>query len=582
MSPSTPIAPGVYVKEVPSGTRSITSVGTSIAAFLGFAPTGPLEPTRVKNWREYTGLYRPIPAVFNHENRPEQVVGLVTSDKGVTGDLYLVGKDIQAYKCNFDTGELDGGSPATGVVRNVFTGLDQIDSAGKRSGATANLFTSGSTFCGTGIALIKGVLTGIPAAYEQDWDACSIYAGKYYIFKGSEYIITDSAGTPVGAAERIAEGFPGLPSYFYRDLDGVAVHEGVMYFFKGGETAATVPEAAFLETALSGYFANGGGPCYIARIPTTQPNGTTALTKAQMLDCFKGTSALYEGVGLAGLERVEEVTMVAAPGLWGVPGVTLEDGQLVQQTVVSHCAGAGNRVAVLDPPPKLQPDGVKAYTEGLGLPEEDKPFGTLYYPWLQTAGGGSGGVGRVAPPSGCVTGVWCRTDARRGVHKAPANETVAGVSGVEWALTDEEQGPLNTIGVNCIRGFPGQGVRVWGARTLAALVSTEWKYVNVRRLCSFIQESVRTGTRWAVFEPNDERLRAAIRSNTATFLRDQWRAGALAGKTPDEAFFVVCDATNNPPESIAQGKLICDIGIAPTRPAEFITLRISQIVKTAT
>ncbi|MEU5431634.1 phage tail sheath C-terminal domain-containing protein [Streptomyces olivoreticuli] len=603
MSPLAPTAPGVYVKEVPSGTRTITSADTSIAAFLGFAPTGPFEPTLVKNWHEYTDRYQTtaltpipaptrIPAVFTHENRPQHVAGLIVDDffpgsappASTLGNFYLVSKDAKVYKCDFETGELEEGRPIAEVFTesvecDAFLGFsERVNSAG-RTWRGKSTFAASSTISQGRIRpfSISELYRNLPAGFEGNWDAFDGYAGCDYIFKGSGYAVIDSIGAPVGLARRISEGFPGLPSYFHRDLDGVVAWEGVMYFFKDGKTAAAVPGASFLEAAVSGHFMNGGGPCYVSRIREFATSGFP-LTKAQVLECFAGTSAMYPEAGLAGLERAEEVTMVAAPGLWSVPEVADAEARRVQQAMVSHCASMGNRMAVLDPPPDLLPDSVKAYAEGLGLPEGDRPFGTLYYPWLRAGDR----AGHVVPPSGHMTGVWCRTDALRGVHKAPANETVSGVAGVEWALTDEEQGPLNTVGVNCIRPFPGQSICVWGARTLAAPVSTDWKYLNVRRLCSFIGESIRQGTRWAVFEPNDERLWVAVRANTTAFLRNQWRTGALVGTTPDEAFYVVCDATNNPPDSMAQGSLICDVGIAPTRPAEFITLHISQTMTTPT
>jgi hypothetical protein len=161
------------------------------------------------------------------------------------------------------------------------------------------------------------------------------------------------------------------------------------------------------------------------------------------------------------------------------------------------------------------------------------------------------------------------------VHKAPANETITGALNVTYHLTRAEQGELNQNGVNCIRFFAGEGVRVWGARTLAS-GSSEWRYLNVRRLVNMIEESISTSTRWIVFEPNDRPLWMAIRRDVSAFLTGLWRDGALMGRTPEEAFFVLCDEETNPPDQIDQGIVTTVIGIAPVKPAEFVVFRISQ------
>jgi phage tail sheath protein FI len=163
----------------------------------------------------------------------------------------------------------------------------------------------------------------------------------------------------------------------------------------------------------------------------------------------------------------------------------------------------------------------------------------------------------------------------RGVHKAPANEPIRGALGVTYLMTDAEQGELNEQGVNCIRFFTREGIRVWGARTVAD-GSSEWRYLNVRRLFNMIEESIKLSTRWIVFEPNDRTLWKSIRRDINAFLTRLWRDGALMGRTPEEAFFVQCDEETNPPESIDAGIVVTVIGIAPVKPAEFIVFRISQ------
>ena len=171
--------------------------------------------------------------------------------------------------------------------------------------------------------------------------------------------------------------------------------------------------------------------------------------------------------------------------------------------------------------------------------------------------------------------MWARTDGTRGVHKAPANEVMLGVNGLAFQVTGEEQGGLNQRGINCIRSFPGRGIRVWGARTLSS--DPEWRYINVRRLFNYISESIMEGTQWAVFEPNDERLWMPLRISASNFLNRTWREGALFGATPDEAFFVKCDARDQPARRDRGGPgRDARSASAPVKPAEFVIFRISQ------
>ncbi|KJY40702.1 tail protein, partial [Streptomyces sp. NRRL B-1568] len=191
--------------------------------------------------------------------------------------------------------------------------------------------------------------------------------------------------------------------------------------------------------------------------------------------------------------------------------------------------------------------------------EDAAAFTALYYPWVKVPG--VDGVPRTVPPSGHLAGVWARTDAERGVFKAPANQSLRGVLDLPTLLTDDQNGELNDKGVNCLRVFPGRGLLVWGARTRSS--SRDWRYLNVRRLVSFLSDSIRQSSTWAVFEPNDDRLWGTLRHAVSSFLTDQWRQGALLGRTPDEAFFVICDRTNNTSSTIDAGQVICDIGVAP-------------------
>jgi phage tail sheath protein FI len=274
---------------------------------------------------------------------------------------------------------------------------------------------------------------------------------------------------------------------------------------------------------------------------------------------------------------VDEITMVACPDLlaaYQAGAINREGVKAVQLAMLAHCENMKDRVAILDPLPDLNAQDVKNWRmQEAGY---DSKYAVLYYPWISVANPtpGAGGASIFVPPSGHLAGVWARSDTERGVHKAPANEVVRGVLGLQNQITKSEQDSLNPVGVNCIRAFPGRGIRVWGARTLSS--DPAWRYVNVRRLFNFVEESILLGTQWVVFEPNDQALWQRVKRTITGFLTRVWRDGALFGLTPEEAFYVKCDAENNPPETRDVGQLIVEVGIAPVKPAEFVIFRVSQ------
>jgi phage tail sheath protein FI len=251
--------------------------------------------------------------------------------------------------------------------------------------------------------------------------------------------------------------------------------------------------------------------------------------------------------------------------------IDLETVQAVQLAMIGHCELMGDRIAILDSPPGLNAQQVKEWrVDKAGY---DSAFATLYFPWIKTADPATGLLGFV-PPSGHVAGIWGRNDDTRGVHKAPANEVVRGAVSLEVRLTKNEHDLLNPVGINCLRTFPGRGNRVWGARTLSS--DPAWRDLNVRRLFNYLEESILAGTNWVVFEPNDAALWARIRRTISAFLVNEWRKGALFGQTPDEAFYVKCDEETNPAEGIDAGQVVCEIGVAPVKPAEFVIFRLAQ------
>ena len=278
--------------------------------------------------------------------------------------------------------------------------------------------------------------------------------------------------------------------------------------------------------------------------------------------------------GFGGLETVDEITMLCVPDLMSAyqqGAIDLEAVQAVQLAMFGHCELMGDRIAILDPPPGLNAQQVKEWrVDKAGY---DSAFAAMYYPWIKTANPGTGAIGFM-PPSGHMAGIWGRNDDTRGVHKAPANEVIRGVISLELQITKNEHDLLNPVGINVLRSFAARGNRVWGARTLSS--DPAWRYLNVRRLFNYLEESILLGTNWVVFEPNDEALWARVRRTITAFLVNEWRKGALFGATPDEAFYVKCDSETNPSEGIDAGQLLCEIGVAPVKPAEFVIFRLAQ------
>jgi hypothetical protein len=287
-------------------------------------------------------------------------------------------------------------------------------------------------------------------------------------------------------------------------------------------------------------------------------NGTNANVTP---DVFMGTD---NGPGKrTGIQAFLDNDVVS---IMAVPGVTDPN---VQLTLVAHCENTASRFAVLDMPETLSKTDEILTTRNV----IDSTYAAMYHPWL-TVFDPLDKKNINIPPSGSVIGIYARSDNSRGVHKAPANEVVRGCTGLSVPFNKGEQDILNPKGVNLIRSFPGQGIRVWGARTASS--DPSWKYVNVRRLFIFLEESIKANTNWVVFEPNDERLWARVKRTIDGFLRTMWRDGALAGNSESEAFYCNIGPSTMSQDDIDNGRLICVIGVAPVKPAEFVIFRITQ------
>lgn len=344
------------------------------------------------------------------------------------------------------------------------------------------------------------------------------------------------------------------------------------------KTFGDFTQSTHLAHAVYGFFNNGGSRCFVVNVgapasleieqaaPAGKDDKKDDKAKAAPAAPKLDRDALYIGKdlgpgqrsGLKCFEEIDEISLVAAPG---------QLSPAVQDALLTHCELRKDRFAILD-----SPETISGGVDKLARPRDSK-YGAYYFPWIQVYDPERGNV--FVPPSGHIAGVYARVDNERGVHKAPANEIVRGALGLKYNISKGEQDILNPKGINCIRTMQGGGIRIWGARTLSTDAS--WKYINVRRLFIMVESSIERATQWVVFEPNDHRLWKRVTRTISSFLTLVWRQGALFGETPEKAFYVKCDEETNPPETIDVGQLIVEIGMAPTKPAEFVIFRIGQM-----
>ncbi len=516
-------APGVYVEEVPSSQKVLTSAPTAVAAFVGFTEKAPtddpndphgLAPRLVTSWPQFEKLYG---SFVEGAILPLSVYG------------YFLNGGTQAHIVRIPNSE-PAGEPARG----------ELPAADRSLGSPIKV-----------------------ESIEPDSDLT-------ILIESAE--VEDDAEGPAPFTLSVLEGdiviesFPDLTFGGKRDATKV-VNETSTKIKIEVEVAADVDLSSQLELLKPGAY----GLAKAAPVPVPV-NGRK----------FAGSESSRSGI--AGLAIAEDVTIVTVPDL--ITAATKADGSFdlglwkaVQTSLIAHCELHSNRIALLDAPPGMSPQQIKEWR--VGVAQYDSAFAALYYPWIKVENPiGQGADAEVLiPPSGHIAGVWARTDETRGVWKAPANDTIRGVLDVERGITQTEQGILNPLGINAIRPFGARGIRIWGARTLSS--DTDWQYLNVRRLFNMVEATVLEGTQWAVFEPNNVALWEGVTRTLTGYLHGLWQSGALFGSSADQAFFVRCDATTNTPQSIDEGKLVVEVGLAPVKPAEFVIFRISQNKQTA-
>lgn len=582
------LSPGVYVEEFDSGIKAMEGVGTSTAGFVGMAQKGPTK-----------GMPVLITSLADYQRR----FGGFLAER-TYGDLRFLPYAVEQFFNN-------GGS--TCYVMRVCKEV----AAGAESDGTETIEATGTLQTAKGVAEEAQQFITMTAANPGEWGN-GIQAQMAPLLKGRTDATAggqggDTPGYTVGDAGSFQAGDivyiqskddQGSTGYCMIDkvegnlitLNWDVEKPGDCYLYLAewnlqiaDSTLSEKYEGVSFNPDRSNFVEHILQKSQLVKVKTDLGKLAKGVLEALTADweepvlslVFRGGSdgkitfdaSLYLGVdgspdqrtGLAAFKTLSDVSIMA------IPGIT---DPTVQSGLVTHCEQMTNRFAVLDMPlDAKEVSELQAFRENV-----DSSYAAMYHPWLQCYDALSK-RNVFMPPSGSVTGIYGRVDNTRGVHKAPANEIVRNCTGLSVNYNEAEQGKLNPKGINLIRALPGQGIRVWGARTCSS--DGNWKYVNVRRLFIFLEESIKVNTNWAVFEPNDEMLWSRVEGTIRVFLTTQWRNGALTGTTADEAFFINIGKSTMTQDDILNGRLICIIGVAPVRPAEFVIFRITQKMENA-
>ncbi len=564
------LAPGVFVEETSFRAKSIEGVGTSTAAFVGMTARGPTTggvgdpmPPLLTSYSDYERYYGGLDSL-NLDAGPKinfmaQAANAFFANGG--GRLYvarILGAGAEAAKVELaPAGDANkkaplsartaGGSIIPGTTEANFRVIFRLQELPTTKGLASKQVPG--TMVKSGASTVNFV--GVDTLSPTDAAAATIITVSVEVYDPSG-IVYEASGLGV---------HPRHPRYL-----------GVILGAKPPQArdALTNPVMIDLgtltpEEILAAIFASA------EKVRITEliggKDGAAPKQKATNPDPTPG----YEDA-LQTLLGLEDISIVAAPGLSDF-GESVAAS--VNQALISHAeARRSYRIAVLDTPQNLELDGVRTLKGKI-----DSKHAALYYPWVRVANplaatDPTQPTEIDLPPSGHVCGIYARNDVQRGVWKAPANETVTGALGLQRSVNFGEQELLNPLGINCIRALPNRGIRVWGARTISS--DPEWKYVNIRRYFLYLESSIDRGTQWAVFEPNGEALWANIRTTISDFLYNEWVNGALLGANPKEAFFVRCDRSTMTQNDLDNGRLVCLIGVAAIKPAEFVIFRIGQ------
>jgi len=629
------LAPGVYVEEIP-GPETIQAVGTQTAGFIGPCRFGPTSgrPELLTSFLDYQRIYGDWTDLeFADNGDSPNYMAL-----GVKGFFDEGGTSM--YVCrtfNFTLSTPSDPFPdyawAEVIPPSSLPSLPPLTLRARFPGLAGRMAVTLTLQVGRN-ALVGSNLT---RAHQYDL----VYAGTGSPSGGALYVVRQDPGTgawalfgngglPLASATfaypltvAVDVQFPsvnaqGLPALGPSQTIGVfgfdprAVGTGISTVLTANPP--TRAQALSVPLALEGTAALGGvsvslddlpgliaealfGPDIIAtatdptapittqRVSVTLGGGTDGDApfgqiyqgNADGFDDYQASPVQLPFNGLLAFEPVDDISIVAAPGAstgWTADPSGQETGLEISAAVIDHCEKMLYRVASLDTPPGLLTGDALDYRNN-----RSSDYAALYYPWI-TIASPIDGTPLSVPPAPYMAGIWARSDSNNGVIKAPANEVVRSAVDFELRINKAQQELLNPEGVNCLRFFPGPGFLVWGARTISD--HPEWKYLSVRRYFCYLEKSIDEGTQWVVFEVNGPALWDRVRHAVEGFLLDEWKSGALLGATPAQAYFVKCDASTMTQDDLDNGRLICLIGVAAARPAEFVIFRIGQITASAT
>ncbi len=550
-------SPGVYVEEYDNSPRSIEGVGTSTAGFIGFAEKGPTvgAPLLVTNFKSFTKQFGGFLSEFTH------------------GEYRYLANSVEQFFVNGGTRcYVSRVAPADAVAASKKKGSLTItaSSVGKWGNRIQISF---NTVTKRKLQLIAKSGDGFIAKSVDGFREGDIveFAGEYNriatIYDNSITFENKFKGNPVD--ENI---IPKNVLYLVTFDVSIRFNDDVENFT---ELCFNVASPNYIGTRLSlselvkvevAPVKEIGNPVELI-LGKGNTSGMITLENGFDGSMSKVNAATFIGEDggpgkRSGIQSFVENNLVS---MMAIPGVTIPE---VIVALVAHCENLKSRFCVFDMPKDMYKTAdLIAYRNMI-----DSTYAAMYHPWIQVFDRSSNKADFV-PPSGAVLGVYSRTDINRGVHKAPANETVF-CTGLSVNYTKGEQDILNPEGINLIRAIPGQGIRIWGARTASS--NSSFKYVNVRRLFIYVEESIKANTNWVVFEPNDSSLWQRVSLTVSSFLDNMWRAGMLAGSSVSEAYFVEIGPSTMSKDDIMNGRLICNIGIAPSRPAEFVIFRVTQ------
>ena len=587
--------PGVYVEEYDSGAVPMQGVSTSTAGFVGYAERGPVvgQPQFVTSFADYKRIYggylsqakygdtRYLPYAVEQFflNGGSRAYIMRVADpkaqcaKAASGVLEVKAANPGAWGDMVRVTVAPASKAKTQVLEANGADLLLKNPEGFNAGDVVELFDGTKSEYLTVKSALDKTITLDAAPTLQIADA-TIGTAKF--IRTCELNVQTVFGDQVEAYENVS-----INPYSANYIGNAAAGSKLAVFTVNPQAApAAAPAATKAKKAEDGKDAKKEEP---APAPAAAPAAsivpydlcgglekslTIALAGGSDGSVGKVDAATYVGTdngpgNRTGLQAFIENSSVS---IMLIPGIT---DATVQANLVAFCENKGSCFAILDAPIQAKTtDDLAAFRDKF-----DSSYAALYAPWVEMLDGDSRRPAYF-PPSGCMAGIYARTDNERGVYKAPANETVSGCTGLSCLYNDAEQDMLNPIGVNLIRSFTGRGIRVWGGPTLSS--NGLWKYVSVRRLFIYVEESIKANTNWVVFEPNSETLWLRVTQTITSFLAGCWRDGALAGSSTDQAFFVECGLTTMTQDDIDNGRLICSIGIAPVKPAEFVIFRITQ------